>query len=440
MSRIMQSNVLVIVIAGLLSSLMEQAHAIPAFARKYRTSCTTCHIAVPKRNAFGEAFRRNGYVMPEGDDLLIKQEPVSLGSEEWRELLPHAIPPGLLPAEFPLAAYAHQRFVAEFGEDKKGNQIEFDMPHELEVFMGGTFGEQFSFFGEWIMFEKGKNAPGLKRFFFQLSDLVGPKNAFNIRLGRIEPAITEGYVDNNRITLEHAMTLDYKATGKWRPRDQQSGVEFRGILNHRYQYALGVVNGEKKTIGDDTDEKDVYGRVAAKFGGLPLDGFQVEELTSLKELDNWADNSLTVGAYLYQGNYVAPNEVDNDFNRFGADLHGNINRIDLFAGVIIGTDNNPDGLVDATAKEKELNSLAWFAEGQYLFFPWLICGVRVGGASSDQNGATIDNFTTVSPNITILARPNVRFTLEGLVKSGTAGGSEIKDALTWIKLNTMFVF
>ena len=43
------------------------AKAIPAFARKYQTSCTTCHTAFPKLNPFGEAFRRNNYRFP-GDD------------------------------------------------------------------------------------------------------------------------------------------------------------------------------------------------------------------------------------------------------------------------------------------------------------------------------------------------------------------------------------
>jgi hypothetical protein len=35
------------------------AAAIPAFARKYGTSCQTCHTIFPKLNPFGEAFRRN---------------------------------------------------------------------------------------------------------------------------------------------------------------------------------------------------------------------------------------------------------------------------------------------------------------------------------------------------------------------------------------------
>ena len=43
-----------------LVSLPTPAEAIPAFSRKYATSCATCHVAFPKLNAFGKAFRNNG--------------------------------------------------------------------------------------------------------------------------------------------------------------------------------------------------------------------------------------------------------------------------------------------------------------------------------------------------------------------------------------------
>ena len=38
--------------------------ALPLFARKNSVPCTTCHLAFPRLNAFGMAFRQNGYRMP----------------------------------------------------------------------------------------------------------------------------------------------------------------------------------------------------------------------------------------------------------------------------------------------------------------------------------------------------------------------------------------
>ncbi len=51
-------------IAATVLLLAPRAEAIPAFARKYETSCQTCHTVFPKLNAFGTAFRLNGYRMP----------------------------------------------------------------------------------------------------------------------------------------------------------------------------------------------------------------------------------------------------------------------------------------------------------------------------------------------------------------------------------------
>ena len=43
------------------------ARAIPPFARKYSTSCGTCHATVyPKLNPFGRRFKMNGYQYPDG--------------------------------------------------------------------------------------------------------------------------------------------------------------------------------------------------------------------------------------------------------------------------------------------------------------------------------------------------------------------------------------
>ena len=45
------------VCAALLLSA-EPAHAIPVFARKYQTSCMTCHAGFPKLNPVGLGFER----------------------------------------------------------------------------------------------------------------------------------------------------------------------------------------------------------------------------------------------------------------------------------------------------------------------------------------------------------------------------------------------
>ncbi len=117
---------------------LDVVKAIPAFARKYKTSCQTCHTMIFRRNALGEAFRRNGYFMPVGEEEMVKDPPVKLGAEERKELWPQVVWPGSISPSVPFSAYVHQRTVWEFSDsdDSKDNKITFDAPHEFELYGG----------------------------------------------------------------------------------------------------------------------------------------------------------------------------------------------------------------------------------------------------------------------------------------------------------------
>jgi hypothetical protein len=52
-----------------------EAHAIPAFARKYGLRCSACHEAWPMLNQFGQKFKDNGYQLMNDRDAPIWQNP-----------------------------------------------------------------------------------------------------------------------------------------------------------------------------------------------------------------------------------------------------------------------------------------------------------------------------------------------------------------------------
>src|SRR5574337_821286 len=81
-----------------------RAWAVPAFARKYKTSCTTCHTIFPKLNPFGEQFRRNGYRFPGVDSDFTKADPVELGTDAQKKAFPDAVWPATL-SPFPALAF-----------------------------------------------------------------------------------------------------------------------------------------------------------------------------------------------------------------------------------------------------------------------------------------------------------------------------------------------
>ena len=50
------------------SLIPQTASAIPAFARKYNFSCTTCHAPFPRLKDYGEEFAGAGFRLPPGEE------------------------------------------------------------------------------------------------------------------------------------------------------------------------------------------------------------------------------------------------------------------------------------------------------------------------------------------------------------------------------------
>ena len=120
------------------------AEAIPAFARKYQTSCQTCHIAFPKLNPFGEAFRLRGYRMPAETEDLIKEKPVPLGAPAYKRLWPDAVWPSDIPGTVPLSlntVFADRTQRTEEGGESETVKNDFRFPQEISLLTGGTLGE-----------------------------------------------------------------------------------------------------------------------------------------------------------------------------------------------------------------------------------------------------------------------------------------------------------
>src|SRR5437762_12296808 len=60
----MARRLLLPLVAAALLSTAAPARALPAFARRFNLACGACHSAVPRLNAFAEAFHENGFKPP----------------------------------------------------------------------------------------------------------------------------------------------------------------------------------------------------------------------------------------------------------------------------------------------------------------------------------------------------------------------------------------
>jgi hypothetical protein len=430
-----------------------EAWAIPSWARKYGTSCSTCHVAYPKLNYFGKAFRNNGYRFPEGgDQAATKETPVSLGAEGYKKLFPRALWPSDMPGNVPLSVRVVSR--VNLFEDEQTASFEF--PHEVELLSGGTLGETFSFFTE-IEIEDENNDLELA------VDAViqyDPRPGLHVRMGTVHP---HPIADHLRLTAAHYSAYDTRTTpgslslrvdnpngstatltipastaeDRWRFRDSQAGVELWGARNGPDEkggltWSLGLVNGQG--LVDANDRKDFFARGAYKFGGYgELGGGELSQ-----DLEFWRDDSLKVGAFLYTGKSTNTYEgsttalsgtpgagvvtvsadalVANDFDVVGFDFDWWMRDLNVFGLYLRQSDDNPRGTGES------IDTNAWFVEGNYVFYPWLIGILRYGQTSQDF-GVRPDPETQkfLVPALTLMARANVKFVIEAQMRLDDPG-------------------
>src|SRR5512143_2186914 len=144
----MRKGILLGMIGGIsllaLATVSDKADAIPAFARKYKTACITCHATFPRLTALGEAFRLNGYRMPGGDELYVKDTPMSLGAEAYKRVFPNAVWPSDIPGMPPLALRVAVNYTGNTGG---GVTPKTDFTIDEATLLGlGSLGENMSFF------------------------------------------------------------------------------------------------------------------------------------------------------------------------------------------------------------------------------------------------------------------------------------------------------
>ena len=416
------------------------AEAIPAFARKYQTSCQTCHIAFPKLNPFGTAFRSRGYHLPDETEDLIKEKPVSLGAPAYKRVWPQTVWPSDIPGTVPLSLSTIFTDATErTTEEGESNTIKNDLrfPEEVSILSGGTLGESLSFFGE-IVFasEVGEVGVELEHAQVNFNGPFGSGHAFNVKVGRFMPEITQPFLHTLLTTEGPAAIFGFvpiAAHGGSEVGDEESagialpqsvdGLEAYGVLRHRILYSVGFSNGLGPGADsmDGNSAKDVYGKVAYKIGGLPLDG---EGYVASDK--NWSEMSFQLGAYAYRGNgknIFFSNEENGDlledrnFTRLGVDANIFIKDLNVITGYAHGEDTIAD-YAEMAPDVGKFTYNAWFIEGDYVLLPWLQPSFRYEWL--DPANKEAPNFKRVVPSVTALIRANVKSYLEYQRNVGTS--------------------
>lgn len=120
---------------------VQDAYGIPAFARKYNMSCTTCHQPFPKMKPYGNEYAGKGFQLPDG-------EPARATRETGDELLQ-------LMRELPLAIRfdGHLRWLPQ-----EEGKTDFQTPYVLKILSGGQIAKNVSYYLYFMLSEQGEVA------------------------------------------------------------------------------------------------------------------------------------------------------------------------------------------------------------------------------------------------------------------------------------------
>jgi len=411
--------------AALAITAAAPASALPAFARKYGTSCLTCHSVYPKLTPFGEAFRRNGYRFPGIDSDFVKQETVPLGQEANKKTFPRSVWPATIPSSLPVAIgfngqanlYPDKSASVPRTNHAAGGSASFfsfdDLVAEVHLWLGAALSDTLTTWGELTLGNDGSASVEHAQLLFE--DLLGPKHLVNVVVGKGFPTISpfgphSSFAADQQIPNLPVTGLYGVNTDPFVLVDDYTGVEVNGVVQGRVQYAAGLSNG-KSTFGASFNSENLYATAAYKLGGMRLDG---EGDTGPKNpMQPWAEDSLTVSGFVYRSaehfprpDNPAASSADTSVTVGGAlrGMHGS-------AEVDIGyyTQSHDHG----TDTLGRVRGDALYGELSYVVYPWLVPTLRVERVGLHPSGGNAVSDLHLMPALAFLVRPNIKLVVAG---------------------------
>jgi hypothetical protein len=425
-----------LLVLGTILGATSTAHAIPAFARRYATSCQTCHIAFPKLTPFGEAFRRNGFAFPGQDEDFVKQEQVPLGQEAYRQMFPKAVWPGTLAASPPLALGFNGSatiYPTKSSRDANNGTVVTlqDLAAEAHLWAGGAFSEHIAYYGE-VTFS---DTVEIEHAELHFNDLGLSPHLVNLYVGRGVPSLTSfaphsSYVADSILPALSVAAL-YGADPAFSTLGQYNLVELNGMYRGRFIYSVGANSGANV---DTRTSNNVTAHLGFKLGGMRLDGENATPAATENSpaaagnppaaagnsLKPWEETALTVDVFgtRSQSHFASvadPTMVQDDLTYvLGGHVRGTVGSFELDSGLFQEWHDH------ATDTGAGVKALVQYDELSYVVFPWLVPAVRMEYISLLPDGGTRLNDVLFIGGAACLIRPNLKVTLTGLIEHADA--------------------
>jgi len=266
----------------ILSFVAEQSNAIPAFARKYRLSCNTCHTpAAPKLKDYGDSFAGNGFRLEDEDSPGYY---VPAGDEKLS-----------LIRSFPIAARMDGFVTYNVNNNE---QSDFQSPYLIKLLSGGELSERFSYYFYFYMDERGEVA-GVEDAFLMYNNLFGID--LDIYLGQFQ--ISDPLFKRElRLTLEDYQPYISQIGMSQINLKYDKGVMLTLGLETGTTLAFEVLNGNglpeaRDHVFDNDQYKNVLGRISQGIGDqLSIGAFAFK---GKENQENGGGNQITNDAFIY---------------------------------------------------------------------------------------------------------------------------------------------
>ena len=303
----------------------DDAGAIPAFARRHKLSCTTCHAPFPRLKEFGEEFAGNGFTIPESDS---ERDYVKTGDELLK-----------LNKDFPVAG----RFDAfAVWDDAKDIDLDLQSPWGLKLLSGGNLAPKAGYYFYFYMSERGEVA-GIEDAIIHFDDVFD--SGVDVVVGQFQtsdPLLKREL----RLTFEDYLLYKAKVGGSNTDLTYDRGVMLSyGFEQTASDFVVTVTNGNGKGEADehrqfdDNSHKNVGLRYVQGLGERLNVGFF-----------GYAgrDNPLEFDLF---GNVV--DMTENDVTYWGPDVSVDLGAVAFTGQYLLRTDSDPNlssGLMDVETK------------------------------------------------------------------------------------------
>jgi hypothetical protein len=292
-----------------LSLVPPETDAIPAFARRYKMSCSTCHAPFPRLKAYGEEFAGNGFYIPE--------------EEKERDYVTAGDPLLWLNKTFPVAV----RFEL-YGVYNDASDVDADLqtPWGVKLLSGGPIAKNIGYYFYFYMSERGEVA-GVEDAYIHFNNLFGAE--LDVMVGQFQ-ASDPLMKRELRLTFE-----DYEAYKKRIGESRVNLAYERGVMLPFSISRTGtdivamVVNGNGIVeAGEDREfDEDKY----KNFGLRVLQGI---------------GDALSLGGFAYYGKEAAPEDEPlmggtNETVYFGGDARFSLPQMAFTGQYLYRKDQNP---------------------------------------------------------------------------------------------------